>query len=80
MKVIGKADSSLEDGVLDDEFTDIDAVIETEVVAEEEAKPVAAPQPHHKAPHRKPEHKAKAVHKMPKIQNSRNPLNNRLWK
>ncbi|RTL12082.1 MAG: translation initiation factor IF-2 [Neisseriaceae bacterium] len=74
MKVIGKADSSLEDGVLDDEFTDIDAVIETEVVAEEEAKPVAAPQPHHKAPHRKPEHKAKAVHKMPKIQEFQKPV------
>lgn len=77
MKVIGKADSSLEDGVLDDEFTDIEAVIEIEevVATAEVAKPAPAPQHHHKAPHhRKPEHKAKAVHKMPKIQEFQKPV------
>ena len=76
MKVIGKADSSLEDGVLDDEFTDIETVIETEeVVAIEETKPTPTPQHHHKAPHhRKPEHKTKAVHKMPKIQEFQKPV------
>lgn len=71
MKVIGKEDSSLEDGVLDDEFSDIDAVIETVEVVDE-AKPAPAIQ--HKPAYKKPEHKVRAPHKMPKIQEFQKPV------
>jgi translation initiation factor IF-2 len=72
MKIIGKEDSSLDDGVIDGEFDDIDAVIETTVNAEE--VPAIAPQqkPHSLA--KKVEHKGKAPTKMPKIQEFQKPV------
>ena len=61
MKVIGVSDSSLEDGVLDGEFADVEAVIESvEVVAIAEApvaKPAAPYHQPHRPHHKKPDHR-----------------------
>ena len=72
MKVIGKTDSTLEDGVMDGEFTDIETVIE-EVAVVEEKKPTAVVN-HHKPHHKKPDHKHRAQHKQPKIQEFQKPV------
>lgn len=65
MKVIGKEDSTLEDGVLDDEFTDIVPVVEIDDALV--VKPAA------NKPHRKPE-KSRVIHKAPKIQEFQRPV------
>lgn len=73
MKVIGKQDSSMDDGVLDGEFSDVDAVIEhSDNVDITETKPHSV-HVHHK-PARKQEHKAKVIHKMPKVQEFQKPV------
>lgn len=72
MKVIGKQDSSMDDGVLDGEFSDVEAVIEHSAnVDVVETKPHI---PHVHKPSRKPEHKSKAIHKMPKVQEFQKPV------
>lgn len=65
MKVIGKEDSTLEDGILDDEFTDIVSVVETDDAVA--VKPAA------NKSHRKPE-KSRVIHKAPKIQEFQRPV------
>ena len=88
MKVIGKQDSSLDDGVMDGEFNDIAEVVSEEPITVDvkEVKPTTTtPVPHvphqphfHKPHHRKPEHKAKAVHKMPRVQEFQKPVKNQI--
>ncbi|MEN9946643.1 MAG: hypothetical protein RLZZ293_1029 [Pseudomonadota bacterium] len=65
MKVIGKADSSLEDVVLDNELVDIVQVIDEE--------PVKSPQ-HNNKSHKKSEAKSKQSYKAPKIQEFQKPV------
>jgi translation initiation factor IF-2 len=79
MKVIGVSDSSLEDGVLDGEFADVEAVIESvEVVAVAEtpvAKPAAPYHQQHRPHHKKPDHRHKAQNKQqPKVQEFQKPV------
>lgn len=79
MKVIGVSDSSLEDGVLDGEFADVEAVIESvEVVAIAEtpvAKPAAPYHQQHRPHHKKPDHRHKLQQKQqPKVQEFQKPV------
>lgn len=71
MKIIGKEDSSLDDGVLEDEFLDIAAVIEKDSLV---AETTVTPPVHRPSQVKKTEHKAKAPTKMPKIQEFQKPV------